>query len=169
MVHDELYARMRKDRALNRDLYQQRLIKSGYQLLEDSHYSSGFGNAYVPNSLEAWLLHRDLLNAEGALSESKLREIESGIRRITINNHINIIHERLKCNGSIPSIFPDRLPLQEIDSRTMNGMLEVHLIAMKELNLDSSPEFQDQLATLSRKLYSSSKSTESIFNQRPMK
>ena len=169
MVFDGMYAKVRKDHANNRQIYLDRLVKTGLQLLADSNYSSGtVGVSYIPDTVEAWSLHKELLSREGTLSDGALSEIKSGLRTIAIQKQTLIVRERIHTAGSIPSIFPERPPLSERDSRTMNGSLEVHLIAMKELGLDDQSEYCDQLATLSRKRHFESVSTDTLFNQRPM-
>lgn len=108
-----------------------------------------------PTTATGWNSYRNLLDVEGKLDEASLREIQSGLDLLKINEREERIRSRLSVGGSIPDpTYPDtsdRIP-SEI-ALTSEARSIIHWAAIKELGLDRSGEYNYFLEQAKLDLY----------------
>ncbi len=85
MGMEKAFKKARENWAAAKAEYERRLTKTQFHSLPDAEYSGPglLGKPYMPRTREAWELHRQLLESEGALTPAALEEIEYGLQRIS--------------------------------------------------------------------------------------
>lgn len=169
-MYEKAYRLAREAHAKARAEFQARLQAAGLSLLPDSHYSGGSPNErpYRPQTEPAWELHRQLLAAEGALSDADQEDINQALRAIAVRRKAAEILEGIPETDRISSAVAGCDPVSKHDLQTVRGRKELNLLAMQALGYEGTAEYGQLYADVSREKFFADTSTASLFAQRPM-